>query len=155
MSGHATPPECGVRGNGPVRMTSRDERAARDEFGTRYAVPLTEAAASIEAKVIGAVWGANGYTTLAQVDEIAARLDLGPGTTLLDMGTGRGWPGLYYASRHGCTVVGTDMPLDGLLAAKRRARDEQTRFSPVAAGGRHQPFRPGAFDAIVHTDVLC
>jgi methylase of polypeptide subunit release factors len=138
-------------------MRSRDERDALEHFEERYAVPDSAVTAEIERRVIGAVWGANGYTTLDQADELARRLALGPGRRVLDVGTGRGWPGLYFAVRYGCAVVGTDMPLDALLAASRRARlaRAECRFSAVAAAGAHQPFRPETFDAVVHTDVLC
>jgi 2-polyprenyl-3-methyl-5-hydroxy-6-metoxy-1,4-benzoquinol methylase len=138
-------------------MTSRDERDALEHFAGRYAVPDSAVAAEIEQHVIGAVWGANGYTTADQADELARRLALRPGRRLLDVGTGRGWPGLYFAVRYGCAVVGTDMPFDALLAASRRARTEQGhhQFNAVAAAGAHQPLRPETFDAVVHTDVLC
>ena len=138
-------------------MTSRDEREARAHFRERYAIPTAAVSAEIEQRVIGSVWGVNGYTTVAQADELGRRLGLAPGRKLLDVGTGRGWPGLYLASRSGCALVGTDMPLDALTIAARRARDEgiDDRVSLVAAGGAYQPFRPESFDAIVHTDVLC
>src|ERR1700730_10762149 len=106
-------------------MSSRDERGALEHFRARYATPATNVTTQIEASVIGAVWGANGYTTADQADELARRLALRPGRRLLDVGTGRGWPGLYFAVRYGCAVVGTDMPFDALLAASRRARTEQ------------------------------
>ena len=54
-------------------MTSRDEREALQHFRERYAVAATDLTAQIEASVIGAVWGANGYTTLDQADELARR----------------------------------------------------------------------------------
>ena len=73
-------------------MTTRDESDALTQFRERYAIPTTDVAAEIERRVIGAAWGANGYTTVEQADELAWRLDLGPGGTLLDVGTGRGWP---------------------------------------------------------------
>jgi methylase of polypeptide subunit release factors len=137
-------------------MTSRDEREALQHFEERYAAPTSDVTVAIEAEVIGAAWGANGYTTLEQADQIADLLALQPGRRLLDLGTGRGWPGLYYAVRYGCTVVGTDMPLDALVAASRRAASEGTaRFAAVAAAGANQPFRPASFDAVTHTDVLC
>jgi 2-polyprenyl-3-methyl-5-hydroxy-6-metoxy-1,4-benzoquinol methylase len=138
-------------------MTSRDERDALGHFEGRYAVPDSAVAAEIEQHVIGAVWGANGYTTLEQADELARRLALGPGRRLLDVGTGRGWPGLYVAVRYGSVVAGTDMPFDALMAASRRARAERAdhNFSAVAAAGVHQPFPRQTFDAVVHTDVLC
>ena len=74
-------------------MSSRDERAARAQFSERYATPSAEVSAEIERRVIGALWGVNGYTTLEQADEVGRLLDLGPGRRLLDVGTGRGWPG--------------------------------------------------------------
>jgi methylase of polypeptide subunit release factors len=136
---------------------SRDEREARAHFGERYAIPTSDANARIEQAAIGAVWGVNGYTTVQQADELGRRLDLAPGRRLLDVGTGRGWPGLYLAARTGCTLVGTDMPLDALLSAARRALTEELadRVALAAAAGADQPFRPGVFDAIVHTDILC
>jgi methylase of polypeptide subunit release factors len=138
-------------------MTIRDERAARTDFAERYALPIGDANARIERDVIGAVWGANGYTTVAQADELRRRLELGPGSRLLDLGTGRGWPGLHLAKQTGCSMVGTDMPVEGLAIAARRARAEgmDERVSLVAAASAAQPFRPASFDAIVLTDMLC
>jgi len=138
-------------------MTTRDEHDALTEFRERYAIVTTDVAAEIERRVIGAAWGANGYTTVEQADQLGRRLDLGPGRTLLDVGTGRGWPGLYLAAKTGCNLVGTDMPLDALTAAAHRAREESIdeRVALTAAAGVNQPFRPESFDAIVHTDVLC
>jgi 2-polyprenyl-3-methyl-5-hydroxy-6-metoxy-1,4-benzoquinol methylase len=138
-------------------MTSRDERTTRDDFAQRYAVATTDANERIERDVIGAVWGANGYTTVDQADELGRRLNVRPGVRLLDVGTGRGWPGLYLAQQSGCSLVGTDMPVEGLVQAARRARDERLegRAHLVAAAGAAQPFRPASFDAVVLTDVLC
>jgi 2-polyprenyl-3-methyl-5-hydroxy-6-metoxy-1,4-benzoquinol methylase len=138
-------------------VTSRDERDALELFRERYGTRTTAVSDAIEARVIGATWGANGYTTVAQADELARRLGLRPGVRLLDVGTGRGWPGVYFAVRYGCDVVGTDMPADALAAASARARREGVggRFSAAVAAGAEQPFRSATFDAVVHTDVLC
>jgi methylase of polypeptide subunit release factors len=140
-----------------VGASSRDERDARQHFEQRYAAGASDVTVAIEQEVIGAAWGANGYTTLHQADLLADLTALRPGARALDVGTGRGWPGLYYAVRYGCVVAGTDMPLDALRAASNRACREGVaeRFAAVAAAGAHQPFRPGSFDAITHTDVLC
>ena len=138
-------------------MTSRDERNALEHFRERYALPTTDLIAQIEERVIGAAWGVNGYTTLEQADELARRLCLEPGKQVLDVGTGRGWPGVHFAAAYGCHVIGTDLPFDALAAASKRATSEgvDRQFSAVAAAGARQPFRPGSFDAVVHTDVLC
>jgi methylase of polypeptide subunit release factors len=138
-------------------VTTRDEREALELFRERYGTRTTALTDAIEARVIGATWGANGYTTVDQADELARRLALGRGVRVLDVGTGRGWPGVYFAVRHGCDVVGTDMPVDALAVASARAGRERVgeRFFAVAATGAEQPFRPRSFDAVVHTDVLC
>jgi ubiquinone/menaquinone biosynthesis C-methylase UbiE len=114
-------------------------------------------AAKVERLVIGSDFGADGYTTVEQADELARRLELHPGLRLLDLGCGSGWPGLYLAMRTGCQVVLSDVPLDGLRRANARAVRERlgARCPVVAASGPHLPFAGESFDAIVHTDVLC
>ena len=135
---------------------SRDETEARQHFTESYGVPTSDLVTGIERRVIGATWGANGYTTLEQADELRRRLDLQPGEVLLDVGTGRGWPGLYIAQQTGCRVIGTDLPLTSLRVGIARAASERLDSAAfVAASGGRLPFRSGAFDAIVHTDVLC
>lgn len=138
-------------------MGARDERAARTHFEERYGIQGNQAAALLEERVIGGVWGANGYTTLAQADELSDQLALTPTSWLLDVGTGRGWPGLYIAKRSDCSVIGTDLPLAALRKAREQAEREalEDRSAMVAASGAALPFPPRVFDGIVHTDVLC
>lgn len=135
---------------------SKDERQARADFGERYASASTDVLEAIEQAVIGARWGANGYTTIVQADSLAERLELTASKRLLDIGTGRGWPGLYLAKKTGCEVVVTDLPIEGLQLAARRARQEGIRcLGAVVSSARDLPFGERAFDAISHTDVLC
>ena len=139
-------------------MTSRDENEARTHFSERYAVPTPLTMGDIERRVLGdgKAWGVNGYTTVAQADAIGRALELGPGRWLLDVGTGRGYPGLYLAAKTGCSVIGTDLPHEPLIAATRRATRENLKSAAfVTAAGGAQPFRERSFDAVVLTDVLC
>ncbi len=138
-------------------MTTKDQRDALELFRERYAAPPNEVIDRIEEKVIGAAWGANGFTTVEQADELARRLHLEPGCRVLDVGTGRGWPGVYFAHAYGCDVVGSDLPFDALSKAALRAASEGVaeRFGAVVAAGANQPLRAGSFDAVVQTDVLC
>jgi 2-polyprenyl-3-methyl-5-hydroxy-6-metoxy-1,4-benzoquinol methylase len=138
-------------------VTVKDERQARALFDQRYGAALPPVARQIEQRVIGGDWGANGFTTMAQADTLAHELHLSAGDRLLDLGTGRGWPGLYLAARTGCRVVLTDLPLEGLRVAADRATSEglAARTAVVAAAASALPFQAGSFDAVIHTDVLC
>lgn len=110
----------------------------------------------IEREVIGGDWGANGYTTLAQADELAALLALDASKRLLDVGTGQGWPGLYLAKKTGCEVVVTDLPIEGLQVAAARATEEGIRsLGEIVCSAKRLPFGQRSFDALCHTDVLC
>jgi SAM-dependent methyltransferase len=138
-------------------MTHRDEQWARDNFSQKYRVATGGPASEVEQQVIGAVWGVNGYTTRDQADVLGDRLALSPASRLLDLGAGRGWPGLYLASRHGCGVVLADLPHEGLAIAmaSARARGIDALAAAVTASARDLPFPAASFDAVVHTDVLC
>jgi len=138
-------------------VTVRDELQARALFEQRYGITSAAVAREIERRVIGGDWGANGYTTMAQADQLASGLALSAGDRLLDVGTGRGWPGLYLAARSGCRVVLADLPLEGLRVAASRARAEglAARAGVLVAAASALPFQAGSFDAIIHTDVLC
>ena len=138
-------------------MSVRDEREARALFDQRYGTAQVQVQLKIERRVIGGDWGANGYTTMAQADALASTLSLSASDRLLDLGTGRGWPGLYLATRTGCRVVLTDLPLDGLRVAAARAAADRlpVRAGVVVSAASALPFRAGSFDAVVHTDVLC
>jgi 2-polyprenyl-3-methyl-5-hydroxy-6-metoxy-1,4-benzoquinol methylase len=138
-------------------MTHRDEQWAHDNFAQKYRVATGGPAGEVEQQVIGAVWGANGYTTRDQADLLGDRLELSPASRLLDVGAGRGWPGLYLASRHGCRVALTDLPYEGLAIAMTSARERGiVKLATAAtASARDLPFRAASFDAVVHTDVLC
>jgi SAM-dependent methyltransferase len=138
-------------------VTVRDELRAQAHFQERYRSTPSQLTRQIELRVIGGDWGANGYTTMAQADTLARELGLSAGDRLLDLGTGRGWPGLYLAARTGCRVVLADLPLEGLRVAASRAAAEglTARTGVVAAAASGLPFRAGSFDAIIHTDVLC
>jgi 2-polyprenyl-3-methyl-5-hydroxy-6-metoxy-1,4-benzoquinol methylase len=140
-----------------ARMPTREELSTRQRFADRYREGRTPVVEQIERAVIGGDWGANGYTTTRQADRLAEALALRPGHRLLDLGAGRGWPGLYLAVRTGCHVVVTDVPKEGLRQAMLRAAAEHVadRAAAVASSARSLPFHAGTFDAVVHTDVLC
>ena len=138
-------------------MVTRQETEANARFSQRYGEQRGDVVRAIELAVIGGDWGANGYTTIAQADQLADMLELGTDSLVLDIGAGRGWPGLYLAATTGCSVVLTDVPVEGLAWARERARLEglEDRTWALNASARDLPFAPKTFDAVVHTDVLC
>lgn len=136
---------------------SAAEREARTRCARESRLALNEGMLDIERAVCGSDYGGTSWTTRVEADDIGTRLCLAPGKRLLDLGAGSGWPGLYLARRSGCEVTLTDLPVDGLQAAKRRAaRDGMTAACGlVAADGASLPFANRTFDAIEHADVLC
>ena len=121
----------------------------------RKRTPGVTAAVAVEIEVFGEACGIDGYTTPAEARTIARALRLRPGQRALDLGSGRGWPGVRIAELSGAHVVLSDLPRDGLVSALQRAGTLDVRCSAVVASADALPFRAGMFDAIVHTDVLC
>jgi cyclopropane fatty-acyl-phospholipid synthase-like methyltransferase len=138
-------------------MPTRAEAEIMERFTDRYRRCCAEPVLAMEHEVLGSDYGSTGYTTRAQADDLATHLRLRPDDRLADIGAGAGWPGLYLAAQTGCRVVATDLPFAGLLRARDRARrdDLAARAAFVVATGARQPLRPGSFDAVVHTDVMC
>jgi len=135
---------------------SRDDRSSREDFARKYGKPLSRVERERERLVFGGNFGCDGYTTPAQAAALPVQLDLAPERWLLDLGSGRGWPGLYLAKLTGCRTVLADLPVQGLTQAMRRRETRLAgRVSAVVAAPRQLPFRRASFDAIIHTDVLC
>jgi SAM-dependent methyltransferase len=141
-----------------MRRTTDEEQRTIERFQTRYGRAQGRAERAVERAAIGANVGANGYTTVAQADSLVRLLGLRRGVRLLDLGCGRGYPGVHLARASGCSLVGADLPLPSLRAALAHAgasRPLARRAAFVAASAVHLPFRPASFDAVVHTDLLC
>ncbi len=111
----------------------------------------------MEQEVFGMCIGSNGYTTVEEAEELIEQLSLRPGSWLLEIGSGRGWPGLYVTEKSGCTAVLTDIPVSAVNESKKNAdRRVLTNWCRVAAAdGTALGFRTETFDAVVHSDVLC
>lgn len=125
-------------------------------FTERYSTGASPALNAVERRAIGAVVGANGYTTVAQAERLLTVLDLEPGRRLLDIGAGRGWPGLYLSERSQCQAVITDIPRPAIASARSRAEALKLigRCDFALASGSSLPFADESFDAVVHTDTL-
>lgn len=128
-----------------------------ERFGQRYAVSGAEAPRTVELEALGSDYGATGYTTREQADDLGRRLELRPGSVLLDIGAGCGWPGLYLATTFGCSVISSDPVMAGSSAALGRIGSDGlgSRALALLATGEELPIRAGSIDAVVHSDVMC
>ena len=125
-------------------MATLQEQEARERFAERYRQERTDPWGRSNSAVIGGDWGGMRYTTIAQADGLVDRLDLRPGDLLLDVGAGRGWPGLFVVATTGCSVVLADLPLEGLAVAKARiAYRGPRRAGVVRQRQRPRPPVPG------------
>ena len=85
------------------------------------------------------------------------KLGLSPRSSLIDIGAGAGWPGLYLSSISGCSLTLVDLPETGLkLAADRSIQDSiSERVKTLVADAAELPFEDQSFDAVSHSDLLC
>ena len=136
---------------------TRDARENREFFEERYGRTISGAARRLEKSVFGHEVGLNGFTTVSQAERLSDLLDLGIESVLLDVGAGRGWPGIHIAWSSQCQAVLCDIPVEALRQVPHYAevRGVPTLVSTVCADGAALPFAPSSFDALVHTDVLC
>jgi hypothetical protein len=139
-------------------MTAGDEDiSSAERFALSYARPQSEAERLVEREVFGACIGTDGYTTPEEAAVLVDCLALSSRGRLLDLGSGRGWPGVYLAEQTGCDVVLTDVPIVAPREALLVSRNTSLagHFAAAAAAGEALPFKSQEFDAVVHSDVFC
>lgn len=136
---------------------SAEEIALIERFDRSYLRGQKEIMRAIERAICGCDYGGTSWTTREEAERVSGLLALSPGTTLLDIGAGSGWPALYLAEISGCDVTLVDLPAQGIrLAMERAAADRLDENCKAAVGdGSALPFSDGIFDAISHSDVLC
>jgi demethylmenaquinone methyltransferase/2-methoxy-6-polyprenyl-1,4-benzoquinol methylase len=85
---------------------------------------------------------------------LLSRLDLPPGSVVLDMATGTGTMALDLLARPGVRVAGADITRPMLLRAQRRAAGAASDLQLTECSAEAPPFRDGAFDAITSGYLL-
>ena len=127
------------------------------KFDNFYQLSTHEVLRRIESHTCGCCYGGNSWTTKKQADLLAQKLELSPRSSLIDIGAGAGWPGLYLSSMSGCSLTLVDLPETGLkLAADRSIQDRiSERVKTLVADAAELPFEDQSFDAVSHSDLLC
>ena len=74
---------------------------------------------------------------------------------LLDLGSGRAWPGAMVAEELGCRLVASDVPCNALVDARAAMRARGVAGDVAVADGCWLPFQSSSFDGLIHSDVFC
>jgi len=136
---------------------TESELAMKKRFEGAYVNAQTSTMKSIERQVCGCDFGGNSWTSKEQADALIKLIGIDATSSLVDLGAGTGWPGLYFAKKTGCAVTLVDLPEIGLKIAKKRAKEEgfADRVTTKIADAADLPFADASFDAISHSDLLC
>lgn len=124
-------------------MNRRSQLVEHDwqvRFQQAYAGPPSRVEARIWTDVLGDEYAAamdpDSFTTVSELQQFVRELMLQPGHTLVDVGCGRGGPGLWVAGAADARLVGLDIAENALEAARARA----------SLMGASADFRLGSFE---------
>jgi cyclopropane fatty-acyl-phospholipid synthase-like methyltransferase len=102
--------------------------------------------------------GQTSWVTQEESAEIPQVLEVGPGSSVLEVGCGSGGYAVHLAERVGCSLVGLDINESGVRTANQLARERglasRARFEQHDVS-KNLPFEGNPFDAILSNDVLC
>ena len=136
---------------------TKAELAQKASFDNFYQLSTSTVFQKIEKHTCGCCYGGNSWTTKKQAEYILKVLELSTQSSLLDLGAGAGWPGLYLSSMSGCSLTLVDLPETGLkIAIKRSIRDKiSEKVATLVSDASQTPFLKHSFNAISHSDLLC
>lgn len=121
-----------------------DDPSWTEVFTSVFEAPASAVQARIWAETYGDEYPAEldpyNFTTWSELRRVVDGLALSRGDLLIDVGCGRGGPGLWVASTAGASLLGVDISPTALEAARRRA---------IALDlGDSATYSEGSFDAI-------
>ncbi|MCA2218370.1 thioesterase domain-containing protein [Jidongwangia harbinensis] len=97
-----------------------------------------------------------GFVTWPELRHLAARLHLAKGDLLVDVGCGRGGPGMWLAQETGADLVGLDVVAEAVTEARGRVDEfglaDRARFAVASATGTG--LDAGTADGVVSVDAL-
>jgi SAM-dependent methyltransferase len=118
----------------------------------------SSAEVAVRQEAYGEDLGQSSWLTAREWLTFADQLGVGPGTHVLEVGSGSGGPALYLAAARQCQVTGVDINEHGVRNARAlaasRGLSERVHFEVVDAS-QALPFATGCFDAIVSNDAMC
>lgn len=96
----------------------------------------------------------DGMVDMAALEDVIARLNIGPGKRLLDLGCGVGMISEYISDATGASVVGLDYAPEALKAALDRTVEKRSRLDFVQGDMNDLHLEPASFDVAMSLDTL-
>ena len=129
-----------------------------DLYNNAYGNYASDPYRQVRIETYGQDFGQTSWVTTEESLEIPQLLDLGPDSSVLEIGCGSGGYALYLAEKLGCQIVGVDINEPGIRSAKElaqtRALGSRARFEQCDVS-KGLPFGDQTFDATFSNDVLC
>lgn len=98
----------------------------------------------------------DSFVTITDLQTIAKKLNIGPGKSFIDLGCGRGGPGLWIARETGAHYVGIDLSENAIKKAQHRSVDFKMKGSAKFQVGNMcgLNFSENSFDGAISIDVI-
>ena len=129
-----------------------------DLYNNAYGNYASDPYRQLRIETYGQDFGQTSWVTTEESLKIPQLLDLGPDSSVLEIGCGSGGYALHLAEKIGCQIVGLDISEPGIRSAKElaqtRALGPRARFEQRDVS-KNLPFDDGNFDAAFSNDVLC
>jgi SAM-dependent methyltransferase len=129
-----------------------------DVYNTSYGNYERDVYRDVRLETYGEDYGQTSWVTTEESHEIPRRLELTPGCSVLEIGSGSGRYALYVAETVHCQVVGLDVNAEGVrnadALAERKKLTARVRFQQCNVS-QPLPFADASFDAVYSNDVFC
>jgi SAM-dependent methyltransferase len=123
-----------------------------------YADFASSAEFAVRQEAYGEDLGQSSWLTAREWLEFADQLGVGPGSRVLEVGSGSGGPAVYLALARECRVTGVDINEHGVrnarALAESRGLSERVHFEVVDAS-QPLPLAGECVDAVVSNDAMC
>lgn len=98
----------------------------------------------------------DSFVTITDLRTIAKNLKIGPGKTFIDLGCGRGGPGLWIARETGANYIGIDLSENAIKEAQHRSVNFKIKgIAKFQVGNMHSlNFSENSFDGAISIDVI-
>jgi SAM-dependent methyltransferase len=140
------------------------DASAQQDWTAVFAEVLSHPESQVQAEIWGQVFGEEypaelapySYTSRSELRRIAEEVRVGAGELLVDIGSGRGGPGLWVAATTGADYCAVDIAEPGLAEVRRRAAALRLDGRARTALGSFEalPFGAGEAAAVMSIDAL-